>query len=91
MDLCIQMFETLVLRAFTLRKGQALHGLRHLQMMVKKSCYETQPLEKALQEAFGDDDLIASSSTASSDRLKVAVTATSHAGTKSYILSNYNV
>ena len=60
-------------------------------MFVKYSKYETRPLEKALQSAFESDlPLFRSSTFDDTERLKVAVTATSASGSKAYVLSNYN-
>ena len=89
---CIVMFENLVRQAFTLRKGQSLQGYRHLQMFVKKSRYETKPLTSALHTAFTSRACLFGQALPDGQPrpLKVAVTATSSSGSKSYVLSNYN-
>ncbi|TGJ87061.1 hypothetical protein E0Z10_g1710 [Xylaria hypoxylon] len=89
-DECIERFRALVGKAFTPRKGQEIRGIRHLQLFIKRSKYETKPIEDALQSAFGDGNLFGTRQKNGSHRLKVAVAAVSEAGTKSLVLSNYN-
>ncbi|KAI0490190.1 hypothetical protein F4859DRAFT_183291 [Xylaria cf. heliscus] len=87
---CIERFRALSGKAFTPRKGQDLHGFRHLQLFVKRSKYETKPMDDALQSAFGGGILFSNRSKNGNQRLKVAVASVSEAGTKPFILSNYN-
>ncbi|KAI8948038.1 hypothetical protein F4801DRAFT_474669 [Xylaria longipes] len=87
---CIERFRTLVGKAFTPRKGQDMHVIRHLQLLIKRSKYETRPIEDALRSAFGDGNLFGNRQKNGSQRLKVAVAAVSEAGTRSLVLSNYN-
>jgi len=91
LDECTETFRTLVKKAFTPRKGQSLHIIKHVQLLMKKSKYETRALVSALQEAFKQDIvLFRPQATERHTRLKVAVTATSSSGSKPYVLSNYN-
>ena len=88
---CIKEFEALVDEAFTLRKGQKLHVIKHLQKYYKRSKYETKPLNRALQAVFNPPRLMfgrRDSQTAAP--LNVAVTAASGTGGQGFILSNYN-
>jgi hypothetical protein len=85
------MFLALVTKAFTPRKGQSLHVIKHVQLLLKKSKYETRALVAALQEVFKPDSILfRPQANERVSRLKVAVTATSSSGSKSYVLSNYN-
>jgi hypothetical protein len=86
---CDQLFTQLSRQAFTLRKGQNLHFFRHVQLLVKKSKYESRPLNQALKSTFTSDSVLFGRP-AAQDRLKVAVTATSGSGSQAYVMSNYN-
>jgi hypothetical protein len=91
LEKCTNMFLGLVAKAFTPRKGQSLHVIKHIQLLLKRSKYETKTLVSALQEAFNQDSvLFRPQAHEPFHRLKVAVTATSSSGSKSYVLSNYN-
>ncbi|KAK6220922.1 hypothetical protein LQW54_001842 [Pestalotiopsis sp. IQ-011] len=87
---CIEKFQALVKEAFTLRQGQNFKMIRHVELVVKKSKYETKPLESALRKAFEDEQLFASGNV-HPKALKVAVTTTTEAGTVPHLFSNYNV
>lgn len=89
LDDCERIFSHLSRQAFTLRKGQKLHFYRHVQLLVKKSKYESRPLNAALRSTFTSDSALFRCRT-SQDRLKVAVTATSSSGSQAYVMSNYN-
>lgn len=91
LDECTDKFRSLVAKAFTPRKGQSIHVIKHVQLLMKKSKYETRALMSALQEAFKQDIvLFRPQANENLNRLKVAVTATSSSGSKPYVLSNYN-
>ena len=88
---CSELFRALVKQAFTLRSGQNIKGFRLVQIFVKKSRYETKPLQNALQHTFGSEEVLFDRiGKEHSRRLKVAVTTTSASGSKAYLLSNYN-
>ncbi|KAI9158039.1 Calcium-independent phospholipase A2-gamma [Paramyrothecium foliicola] len=90
-DECIEKFKSLVVKVFTKRRAQKIQGLRYVEVMIKKSRYETKPLEDALRATFGEDKLFGKREKNGVRRLKVAVTAVSEAGQRAYVLSNYNV
>ncbi|KAI1101208.1 hypothetical protein F4804DRAFT_17888 [Jackrogersella minutella] len=90
-DECMTQFQNLVAKAFTPHKAQKYPWLKHVELIIKKGRYKTKPLEDALKLALGSGSLFGSPETHVTQPLKVAVTATSEAGTKPYILSNYNV
>ncbi|KAJ8132294.1 hypothetical protein O1611_g1330 [Lasiodiplodia mahajangana] len=87
---CIRRFKAVVAKAFTPRKGQDLHGIRHLELIIKRSKYETKPIEDELRSAFGESILFGNRQKNGCQRLKVAVAAVSEAGTKPLVISNYN-
>ena len=90
-DECITKFKELVTEAFTLRGGQRILGIQALELLVKKSKYETRPLEKALSSAFGRKSLFGvQQSSQHQRRLRVAVTAVSAAGQNTWVISNYS-
>jgi hypothetical protein len=90
-EVCSQRFRELVGNAFTLRKGQKTSIIKHLQLLVKKSKYETKSIQKSLQSAFTKDTVLFGSRQRGSTWIpRVAVTATSSSGSKAYVLSNYN-
>lgn len=90
---CIETFEKLCYQAFTRRSGGSLPIIGTIVENYHHSRYQTATLEDALRTAFPEDlhlfggrrptEMCASS-------VKVAVTATSLAANKTYILSNYN-
>lgn len=84
-------FKALCQQAFTLRRGMNVPGFGWIVSNYNHSRYETQPLEKALLEAFGDDQYLFGGQRAEmgSINAKVAVTATSSAGA-AIVLANYN-
>ncbi|KAM0713999.1 hypothetical protein Q7P37_010963 [Cladosporium fusiforme] len=88
---CIGKFKTLCRKAFTLRRGMNVPGLAWIVSNYNHSRYETQPLEEALVEAFGGEEYLFGGQRAESCTInaKVAVTATSAAGT-AMVLANYN-
>lgn len=80
-------------KAFTRRTGSNLPLISFLVENYHHSKYETTSLETALMSAFSDDMYLfggkrKTGSVASS--IKVAVTATSLAGKKTFVLANYN-
>lgn len=89
---CIENFEKLCGQAFTRRSGSGLPIIGPLVENYHHSKYQTSTLDDALKTAFPEDlhlfggrrpaELCAS--------VKVAVTATSLAGNRTYVLSNYN-
>lgn len=88
---CIVAFEALVQCAFTPRAGQKIQLIKQLQKYIKRSKYETRPLEDALKQVFAPEQpLFGQRTFPEADRLNVAVTATSSTGSLGYILSNYN-
>ncbi|KAI0474210.1 hypothetical protein F4859DRAFT_521928 [Xylaria cf. heliscus] len=92
-DECIEQFEDLCNQAFTRRTGGGLPLINHFIDHHHHSKYQTRTLESALKEAFTDDmQLFGGERPPESAhwQLKVAVTATSLAGNKTYVLSNYN-
>ena len=65
--------------------------MKYFQIFVRHSRYETQPLEKALKKVFGAETLLfGRPQHQGAQRLKVAVSATTAAGSMAYVLSNYN-
>lgn len=90
---CIENFEKLCNQAFTRRSGGSLPIIGAIVENYHHSKYQTGTLEDALKTAFPEElhlfggrrpaDLGASA-------VKVAVTATSLAANKTYVLSNYN-
>lgn len=90
---CIENFEKLCEQAFTRRSGSSLPIIGAIVENYHHSKYQTATLDSSLKTAFPEDlhlfggrrpaDLCESS-------VKVAVTATSLAANKTYILSNYN-
>ncbi|KAJ2991286.1 hypothetical protein NUW58_g2566 [Xylaria curta] len=92
-DECIEHFEGLCNQAFTRRTGGGLPLVGHFVDHHYHSKYQTKTLESVLKEAFTDDmQLFGGERPLESTRwqVKVAVTATSLAGNKTYVLSNYN-
>lgn len=89
---CIEKFKNLVETAFTPWGGQNLPVVDIIERIHKGSKYQTEPLETALQSAFGTDgNLFGSQRKDNQRRVKVAVTTTSHTGDRSQLLSNYNI
>lgn len=88
---CIENFKALCQKAFTLRKGMNVPGWAWIVSNYNHSRYETQPLQEALVEAFGADEYLFGGQRKESSTIaaKVAVTATSAAGT-AVVLTNYN-
>ena len=88
---CIVAFERLVDEAFTPRPGQSMHAIRHLEKYIKRSKYQTGPLEQALVDVFTPARPLFRQWQQESVRpLNVAVTAASGTAGQGYILSNYN-
>ena len=79
---CIDQFHHLSDKAFTPRLPGMRFGRR----------YRTRPFEKALQEAFGDADLLFGGAYGdpASYFVRVAITATTDTGDKPVIFTNYN-
>ncbi|KAI1741274.1 hypothetical protein F4680DRAFT_416257 [Xylaria scruposa] len=88
---CIKQFEDLARLAFTARRAQKYRGLRHIELLIRKSKYETKPLVEVLEKSLGTAFMFGSHEAHEAQPLKVAVTTTTTAGTKPYLLSNYNV
>ncbi|GAW26646.1 putative lysophospholipase-like protein [Rosellinia necatrix] len=89
-DKCIEYFESLCHEAFTRRLGSSLPVIGSFVDNYHHSKYQTSTLENALQEAFTDNISLFGGPQPALSNVKVAVTATSLAGNKTYILSNYN-
>ncbi|KAI0484539.1 acyl transferase/acyl hydrolase/lysophospholipase [Xylariaceae sp. FL0804] len=92
-DECIGHFEALCHEAFTRRVGSTLPLLGSLVENYHHSKYQTTTLEKAYTSAFTDDTYLFGGRRpfgSSGSLVKVAVTATSLAGNRTYIFSNYN-
>lgn len=89
---CIAKFKTLCNGAFTHRTGAEIRVLGRLIENFNYSKYRTNTLEAALKSAFSDDLCLFGGrrSAMSSSSIKVAVTATSLAGDRTYVLANYN-
>lgn len=88
---CIEEFKSLCSQAFTQRKFTDLPGLGFLVENYYHSKYETQPLQAALIHAFGEEQYLfgGQRSDAANLDIKVAVTATSAAGS-AVVLANYH-
>ncbi|KAF2756983.1 hypothetical protein EJ05DRAFT_49848 [Pseudovirgaria hyperparasitica] len=90
---CIDKFEKLCEVAFTRRTGSNLPLIGFLVDNYHHSKYETKSLEQALTSAFGDSQFLFGGQQRIEDRsqvCKVAVTATSLAGNRTFLLANYN-
>lgn len=92
-DECIEKFRMLCEKAFTRRTGGSLPIVGALVDNYHHSKYQTSTLDQALMTAFSEElHLFGGQRPADMgvSPLKVAVTATSLAGNKTYLLSNYN-
>lgn len=92
-DECIEKFETLCDQAFTKRAGGRLPIYGTLVENYHHSKYRTRTLNDALMDAFPQDLHLFGGGRPSemcASPVKVAVTATSLGGNKTYLLSNYN-
>lgn len=90
---CIENFEKLCGQAFTRRSGGSLPIIGAIVENYHHSKYQTATLDDALRSAFPEDlHLFGGRRPAElcATPVKVAVTATSLAANKTYILSNYN-
>jgi len=90
---CIEQFQSLCGEAFTRRTGSSLPIVGMLVENYHHSKYQTTPLETALKTAFSQDqNLFGGARVAEScgSLVKVAVTATSLTGHKTYLFANYN-
>ena len=90
---CMERFTTLCHEAFTRRIGSTIPVIGAFVENYHHSRYQTSTLEKALVEAFPADLYLFGGQRPSESneyQVKVAVTATSLAGNKTYLLSNYN-
>lgn len=80
----MQKFKELCGKAFTARTGANLPFAKFLVELQHQSKYETQPLQEALMESFGDSNLFGGTRHRASNNLgfdvKVAVTSTSTSG-----------
>ena len=88
-DRCTQIFEGMCKTAFTRRQLGNVPGIGWLVENYYYSRYETQPLQQALIDAFDLDDYLFGGLRVEGPQTKVAVVATSTAGS-SVVLSNYN-
>ncbi|KAI2627754.1 hypothetical protein GGR54DRAFT_430692 [Hypoxylon sp. NC1633] len=90
---CIGHFEALCHEAFTRRTGGTLPIIGSFIDNYHHSKYQTSTLENAFQSAFTDDIYLFGGrrpAGLNGPTVKVAVTATSLGGNKTYVLSNYN-
>ena len=88
---CIEVFTSLVDRAFTPREFHGVWGLEQIAMARHGSKWENRPFHDALREALGNNFLfggLQDSDTSYSAR--VAVTTSSEIATKGVIITNYN-
>ncbi|OJD31446.1 lysophospholipase-like protein [Diplodia corticola] len=89
---CLEHFERLCNQAFTRRAGGDLPIVGFFINSYNQSLYETSPLEKALMDAFGDDEyLFGGRSGIKPYRVRVAITTASAATGTPIVLSNYNL
>lgn len=81
-ETCLEEFERVCADGFVLRKMAGVWGFRTLTGIRHNSIYETKPLQRTLQEVFGDDFLFGGgrSSGSSNHYTKVALISTSAAG-----------
>ena len=88
---CTHQFEDLCRQVFTKRIGSNLPGVSWLVENFHHSRYETRPLQKALMNAFQNPELLFGGTRSHSpgNPIKVAITATSHAGQPA-VFANYN-
>ncbi|ORY63334.1 acyl transferase/acyl hydrolase/lysophospholipase [Pseudomassariella vexata] len=91
-DKCIEKFESLCDEAFTRRVGSSLPVVGSFIDYYHHSKYQTSTIESALKKAFSEDLLLFGGRRRADygSPIKVAVTATSQAGNKTYVLGNYN-
>ena len=87
---CIERFKSLCGPSFSPRKFQTIPILRAIVEAHFHSKYESRPLQAALEHAFSDNYLFGGQRIEDNDPTKVAVVATSAAGLRSVVLSNYN-
>jgi hypothetical protein len=86
----MDLFKTLAQSAFTLRKGQRIHLVRRIQLLVRHSRYDDRPLEEALRSAFGGNSDMLFPRPPGIRRLRTAVLSTTGTGTVAMLCSNYN-
>ncbi|KAI1422633.1 hypothetical protein F5Y12DRAFT_799440 [Xylaria sp. FL1777] len=84
---CIHTFKRLANQAFTLHRGPSV--IRDVATAISHGKYRTDPLEEAFKEAFSEDILFGSSTSAEGVRTKAAVVTTSLRGPVT-LLGNYN-
>lgn len=92
-DECIEQFESTCHEAFTRRTGGTLPIIGPIIDNYHHSRYQTTTLESALIKAFTVERYLFGGprpAESSGSPVRVAVTATSLAGSTSYVLSNYN-
>jgi hypothetical protein len=88
---CIERFQLMCRAAFTPRFGTGSFLTRRIVESHFHSRYETSPLERALKEAFTDDEyLFGGPKRNMISQIKVAVTATSASGRTPIVFGNYN-
>ena len=88
-DRCIEQFKSQCRQAFAPRRGHSIWGIAQMIQAHNGSIYSTQPLQKALQDAFSSDSLFGGQRLVET-LCKVALTTTSAAGLQATVLSNYN-
>lgn len=88
---CVTEFIRLCDRAFTPREFDKVAGLTQATTLKHGSKYKTQPLQHALHEVFGEEQLYGGLRKAYCVYdTKVAVTATSGTGQRAVVLANYS-
>lgn len=91
-DYCTKKFKELCAKAFTARTGSSIPVAGFLVELHHHSKYETQPLQEALIDSFGQNNLFGGTRKQSSNLTfdtKVAVTSTSTSGIAT-VFANYN-
>ena len=88
---CVSEFIRLCDRAFTPREFDNVAGFRQATTLKHGSKYKTQPLQRALREAFDDEQLYGGPRKGHYEYdTKVAVTTTSGTGQRGLVLANYS-
>ena len=90
MDSCRTKFIRLCGKAFTPRDFHGLPMFQKFAFMHHHSLYKTRPFESALQEAFGNNQMLHCGPGNEVMRTKVAVTAATGTGNSAVVIANYN-
>lgn len=91
LDHCVSEFVRLCEQAFTPREFRHVAGLRQAATLNHGSKYKTRPLQHALEEVFGHEELYGGRQQMHYVYdTKVAVTATSGTGQRALVLANYS-